>query len=54
MTKCTLCTEEAVVKDKNPLNRKDGSKVFLCYCKLCATAGILFGFLEKEELERIK
>ena len=52
MIKCTLCKRDAILKDKKPII-KGREKHYLFYCGVCATNGIAFGFLEKEELESV-
>lgn len=50
---CVLCGEAAVCKDVIPL-KKGKKDVYLHYCKGCRHAGLVFGFLDRIDLEELK
>jgi hypothetical protein len=50
---CCLCGGKAVCRDSVPL-LKGNKKVYLLYCKDCRHAGLVFGLLDRSELEEIK
>lgn len=52
MMKCIMCEDEAMYKDKKPMNKR-GREHNLYYCKGHANSGVAFGWLESDELEKL-
>lgn len=48
-----MCDEKAMYKDKKPIIKK-GREHYLYYCRGHANCGVAFGWLEPEELEKLK